>query len=295
MNIESESTIYKTPEGEIQILQSYRSVIDGWPIEKKEHVLKTDYGETFVIESGAAEAPVMVLLHGTASNSSMWIDEVETLAEKFHVYAIDMPGEPGLSTQNRMSWQDDTYSIWLQEVLNQLDLKKIILVGASLGGWAALNYSVQYPSNVLQLVLLGPSGLARPRVHFFFQHLWYSLQGKKGVKKLIQALMPNQNVGQSVLEHFNRLNRAFIYRKEFPKVYESEQLNRLTMPVHYFGGGKDILVNTEDSAKNLRLNVDSARVNIMEDRGHVLADMAPLILDSIAEDLQETKRHYAKQ
>ena len=89
--------IYKTPEGEHAVKSAYRRMLEHWPVPAARHTVPTGQGDTFVITCGPADAPPLVLLHGSGTNSVMWAGHVATWAEHFRVHAIDMIGEPGLS------------------------------------------------------------------------------------------------------------------------------------------------------------------------------------------------------
>lgn len=57
----------------------------------------TSQGETFVVASGPPDAAALLLLHGGAANSAMWMGDIAAFARSFRVYCIDMIGEAGLS------------------------------------------------------------------------------------------------------------------------------------------------------------------------------------------------------
>jgi pimeloyl-ACP methyl ester carboxylesterase len=46
----------------------------------------------FYREAGAADAPVLLLLHGFPSSSHMFRDLIPLLADRFHIVAPDLPG-----------------------------------------------------------------------------------------------------------------------------------------------------------------------------------------------------------
>ena len=109
-------SIYRTPEGESEILSFYDEVLSHWPVPVQTRTIDTRHGHTFVISSGEASAPPLVLLHGAASNATSWVGQIARYAQEFRVYAVDIPGEPGRSTQNRPSWHGPGYAEWLEDV-----------------------------------------------------------------------------------------------------------------------------------------------------------------------------------
>ena len=63
-------------------MRSMRSiaVAQQWPIPHAELIVPTRHGDTFVIASGDAAAPALMLFHGSGANSSTWIREIAALS-----------------------------------------------------------------------------------------------------------------------------------------------------------------------------------------------------------------------
>lgn len=87
--------IYRSPAGRQLILQQYEQILSHWPPPNAFHQIDTGFGNTFVIESGSNTGPPLVLLHGSASNSAMWLGDAMLLGQTHHIYAVDIIGNPG--------------------------------------------------------------------------------------------------------------------------------------------------------------------------------------------------------
>jgi len=128
--------IYKSAEGERLVRERYLAFLDHWPVAHRRHRMPTSQGETFVVAFGVAGAPALVLLHGGAANSAMWMDEICAFAEHFRVFAIDMIGEPGLSAPSRPRLDSDAHAVSLDEALRGLAVERASMVGVSRAdGW----------------------------------------------------------------------------------------------------------------------------------------------------------------
>jgi pimeloyl-ACP methyl ester carboxylesterase len=68
-------------DGKQQILGQYQQILSFWPAPSEFHHIGTEFGDTFVIESGSKEGHPLVLLHGSASNSSMWLGDAAVLGQ----------------------------------------------------------------------------------------------------------------------------------------------------------------------------------------------------------------------
>jgi hypothetical protein len=57
----------------------------------------------------------------------MWMRDAAVLARNRRVYAIDIPGEPGLSAETCLDWQGAGAAAWLGEVVAGLGLVDVDL------------------------------------------------------------------------------------------------------------------------------------------------------------------------
>ena len=100
----------------------------------------------------AGSGPAVVLLHGGNLDSRMWDDQVAPLSQSFTVvrhdirpYGRSAPSEKGFS-----SVED------LRALLDHLGIARASLVGLSLGGRIAIDFTLAYADRVNKLVLMGP-------------------------------------------------------------------------------------------------------------------------------------------
>ena len=89
--------IFKSGEGGRLVRERYQAFLQHWPVPNEQLHIPTTQGSTFVVVSGPKDAPPLLLLHGSAANSAMWLGDVRIFARAFRVYCIDMIGEPGFS------------------------------------------------------------------------------------------------------------------------------------------------------------------------------------------------------
>jgi len=102
-------------------------------------------------ETGSGET--IVLIHGFSLNHSMWKDQVELLKEKYHVLTYDMRGFGKSSSPDLpYSHHED-----LKTLLDFLDISKTHLVGLSLGGEVAIDFTLTYQDLVYSLTLVDSS------------------------------------------------------------------------------------------------------------------------------------------
>lgn len=108
---------------------------------------------------GQADRPVVILLHGLRSYALTWHMLAPLLAEKFYVVALDQRGR-GLSdwATDFNSYQTKFYVEDLEDLVQALNISQFMIVGHSLGGTNALEYSRLHPEHIRALVIedIGP-------------------------------------------------------------------------------------------------------------------------------------------
>lgn len=105
--------VFKSEEGKNAILTVYDSLLNRWPVPYETMNIPTRYGNTFVIACGEKSDPPLVLLHGTSSNSAIWIGDVVEYSRDYRVYTVDIPGEPGKSAAVRYDLTGPAHTEWL--------------------------------------------------------------------------------------------------------------------------------------------------------------------------------------
>jgi pimeloyl-ACP methyl ester carboxylesterase len=98
------------------------------------------------------DGPVaLVFVHGWSCNRTFWAAQIEPFAKHYKVVAIDLGGH-GESGTNRTYWTMAAFGDDVASVVKQLDLKKVILIGHSMGGDVIPEAALRLPGRVVGLV-----------------------------------------------------------------------------------------------------------------------------------------------
>ena len=95
----------------------------------------------------------LVFIHGVGLNNQMWNEQVNYFRE-FSILTYDLIGH-GKTPCNKDKLTLKDFSSQLLEILNHLEIKKINLVGFSLGSLIALDFSSRYQKTLEKLILIG--------------------------------------------------------------------------------------------------------------------------------------------
>jgi 3-oxoadipate enol-lactonase len=103
-------------------------------------------------ETGPADGPPVVLIHGFPFSQEMWTPQIGVLSPQFRVIAYDVRGHgkspPGDGQYTLEFFVDDLIGL-----LDHLKIDRAILCGLSMGGYIALRAVERNPERVRALVL----------------------------------------------------------------------------------------------------------------------------------------------
>ena len=275
--------IYKSTEGERLVLERYQAFLKRWPVPNRQVCVPTSQGETFVVISGPEHAPPLLLLHGGMMNSSMWMGEVTAFARFFRVYCIDMIGEPGLSAPARPPVASDAYAVWLDDVLNQLGVARASVVGASLGGWLALDYAVRRPERVERIAILCPGGIGRQKVGIVFATLLSRMFGERGKRWLVERILGRAPAAppppvKAFIDFAQLIRTHFRPRMVRFPLFPEKALRRLSLPLLAIVGARDVLLDSAQTKQRLEAFVKGAQVVYLPEAGHLIAGQMATVL-----------------
>jgi pimeloyl-ACP methyl ester carboxylesterase len=276
--------IYKSSEGERLIRERYQAFLKYWPVPNEQIHVSTQQGSTFVVISGPKDAPPLLLLHGGAANSAMWMAEVAAFARSFRVYCIDMIGEPGLSAAARPPLASDAYAVWLDDVLDCLSIDRASIVGVSLGGWLCLDYAIRRPKRVERLAVICPGGIGRQKVGVVFATLLFRLFGKWGRRKLTERILGRAPVDptppvKAFIDFVALIHRHFRPRMVRLPVFSDGALRNLNVPALAILGGRDVLLDSAQTKRRLEQHAPGAQVVYLPEAGHFISDQVTRVLE----------------
>ncbi|RAU83949.1 alpha/beta fold hydrolase [Pontibacter arcticus] len=100
----------------------------------------------------------IVFLHGFCESKQVWHEFVKLLQNKFNVILLDLPGH-GEHTENISDFSMESMAEDVKAQLDALDVKKLLLVGHSMGGYVSMAFAEKYGSMLKGLCMFHSSAL----------------------------------------------------------------------------------------------------------------------------------------
>ncbi len=258
--------------------------------ERKVQVYEAGIGTPVLYLHGIAD------MHGLSEEKN---DFVKALEDNYRIIAPAMPGCVGSDEDNSLESIDDLRFHTL-EVMDELGLEKIDIVGNCVGGWLAAELAVHNPERVNRLVLVGAPGLfvsgeqigdlfmAVQPLNGTIDDVRHMLFGD-GNSELANQWIPDQLTGkpQGMLRYKTfRCIARFGFKP--PYFYDQKLIERL----HRFKGDTSVIWGKDDQfvplshAEAYQAGFVNSSINIIDGCGHaVILESSQTVADKISEFL----------
>jgi 4,5:9,10-diseco-3-hydroxy-5,9,17-trioxoandrosta-1(10),2-diene-4-oate hydrolase len=102
--------------------------------------------------------PALLCLHAIAHGGGDFAAVEAGLSDRWRVITVDWPGH-GFSGDDARPASAARYAEVLEALIEDLRLSRVVILGNSIGGAAAIRYAADHPDRVRALVLANPGGL----------------------------------------------------------------------------------------------------------------------------------------
>lgn len=230
-----------------------------------------------VMDIGSSDAQPLVFLHGVLGllNDDTFLS---ALAERFHVFAPELPGYGESSGEELLEdMLDFTLHGW--DVVEALHVKQPVLVGHSLGGMIAAEMACLAPGEVRKLILVDPFGLwlDEQPIPDLFSFLPFEFgdvlfhDRDRATELLVGAtdVAEPDALRQFFIDNARRLGTAGKILFPIPNRRLSKRLYRLTAETLIVWGEDDRLIPSAYATYWSKL-IPHARVECVQEAGHML-------------------------
>ncbi len=251
-------------------------------------------GERFhYVEEGAG--PALVMIHGLMGSSRNLTYALSgQLREHFRVISVDRPGS-GYSTRQRGTAADlPAQARQMAAFINTLKLDKPLVLGHSLGGAIALALALDHPHAVSGLILVAPLTHPQRMLPLVFLSLavrpawlcrWMSRTLTMPVGLLTQgSVVKGVFAPDAAPADFATRGGGLLGMRPDNFYAASTEINRvndhlpdmvtrypqLTLPIGLIYGTRDKVLDFQKHGQGLASRVPGLKLQVVEDRGHML-------------------------
>jgi pimeloyl-ACP methyl ester carboxylesterase len=245
----------------------------------------------------AGKGEAVILLHGFAQNSHMWLPLIPELAKTHTVIAPDLRGF-GDSSKPDGGYDKKTMAQDIHALAASLGLKRVAVVGHDIGLMVAYAYAAQYPGEVDRIVLMDaflpgvgdwenvwllgdkwhfhfygktPLALVAGRERIYFEHFWNDFAAdpahsvSEADRQFYTAAYAQPGAMRAGFEVFHAFPRDAEDFARFSKT-------KLKMPMLVLAGEK---ASGEFLIAQGRLVAENVEGVVIKGSGHWLIDEAP--------------------
>jgi pimeloyl-ACP methyl ester carboxylesterase len=119
--------------------------------EPKREGTVTNEGVAIAYTDCGSGDTTLLFVHGWCIDQTYWTAQVDYFCPKYRVVTIDLPGH-GKSGKNRKEWSIAAFGDDVASVMQQLQLKNVIMIGHSMSGNVNLEAALQYPNPVVGFI-----------------------------------------------------------------------------------------------------------------------------------------------
>ncbi len=245
------------------------------------------------LELGAGKP--LIMIHGGGSHASEWINILKPLSAHFHLYVVDRPG-CGLTDSidyRGVNFRESAVD-FVRSFMDAVGLKKVLLLGQSMGGYFSICFAMRYPERVEKLLLIGaPAGMNR------YIPFKLRLLGTKGLNRLLVSTVAKPSVEnlkdihrQILVADIHKLSEDYFthgyYGQLLPgnergflsmlenvltvrgwrkNLYIGDQLHQLKIPARFIWGDKDAF-EKPDTGLHKAKAIKDFKFEVVKDAGH---------------------------
>ncbi|PTQ13541.1 acetoin dehydrogenase dihydrolipoyllysine-residue acetyltransferase subunit [Sphingomonas oleivorans] len=238
--------------------------------------VETDAGTIRYARRGDGGETV-ILVHGFGGDLDNWLFNIDAIAEKATVHALDLPGH-GQSTKTVGNASVDGLAGVLLGFMAKLGIDRAHLVGHSMGSAVSMAAALAAPDKVASLTLIAPAGLG-PEINADYLEGFVAAQSRRELKPVVEQLFADPALASrqmlddllkykridGVEEALRAIMAAFLESERQRRIL-SPQIAAANLPILLIWGEEDRII----PAAHARALDGRATAEIIEGAGHMV-------------------------
>ena len=231
--------------------------------------------------------PVLLLLHANYANLIDWDPWVQKLSSDYRIIRLDIPGHGLTEADPSNDYSMSRTLVLIEKLLVYLEINKLSIAGASLGGTIGIHFANQNPEKVENLILVSPGAL-NPRIRGSNQpeelpkafDLITQITPRSLVRGLLSGGFGNpENISEELVTRWHDLllregqrDAQMSRMRQYVSGNIDAVINQVKSPVLIMWGKQNKVVPVELAyeMEDLLINSPSVEMTIYESGGHQL-------------------------
>ena len=254
----------------------------------------TDPSGTFYLLNEKNQKVPLVFVHGVGLTHEIWKPQIDYFKD-YTTLSYDILGH-GRTPLKKTDINFDDFSEQLIKLINELNFKKIHLVGFSIGSLVARNFATKHGDRLKSLILLGSIytrsedqqkvvndrfNLAKKNHTLSKQALkrWFTdkyLEKNPNIYEKISSILEGNN-----MENFLKVYELFVLHKN-DENFKNVKVNTLIMT------GENDIGSTVEMSKNLSNVIENSQLKVIKNGKHLCgiecADEVNMIIKNFVKD-----------
>ncbi len=230
---------------------------------------------TLYVEEKGAGSPSLVFLHYWGGTHRTWSKVTDELKKTFHTVAYDMRGW-GQSGAAESGYSLAALADEAAALIEQLGLKRYVLIGHSMGGKVAQLLASRRPAGLVALILVAPASPAPTRFpEEARQQQLHAYDNRQTVLQTIaflSARTPEPAITEQIVE--DSLSGVLEAKLAWPTgaILEdiSSEMSQITVPTLVLAGEHDRLDSIEQHRREIIARISTAQLEIVYGSGHLI-------------------------
>ncbi|MSS85970.1 MAG: alpha/beta hydrolase [Thaumarchaeota archaeon] len=254
----------------------------------EEKIVEIDGNKIHYLESGSSKR-TLVFLHGLGASSERWKYVLPFFETDFHIVVPDLIGF-GYSDKPNTDYTIKFFSNFLEKFLVSLGIVQTSIVGSSLGGQIASDYTSSHSQYVEKLILVSPSGVMKQSTFaldsYIMAALYPSEQSAKNAFELMDGT--GKKIPRDTIDGFvTRMklpNAKFAFMSTLLGLKNSgiitEKLKKISSPTLVIWGSNDPVIPV-NFADDFVSSITNCVFHEMSDCGHTPFVQEPELFASL--------------
>tara|TARA_Y100000758_G_scaffold41919_1_gene27198 strand:+ start:594 stop:1427 length:834 start_codon:yes stop_codon:yes gene_type:complete len=223
---------------------------------------------------------VVLLLHGFGGDLDNWMFNLDSLAEKHRLLALDLPGH-GQSVKTNVDPSLSGMATFVRKFLDVLSVSSVHVVGHSMGGAIAMQLASDSPETVKSLGLICSAGLG-PDINSDYLRGFVEAQSQQELKLVLQQLFADESLVNLQLVNdllnykridgveatLNALSETLISAGE--QTFLTDNIVASGIPVLVIWGKQDRIIPVSHAQNYSAAGGSCVEVEIFDSAGHMV-------------------------